>query len=307
VGASWGRDGSVAAMDRQRHEIEGPGGRRLVAEIAGPSRGDVVLAHTGTPEAGTVYELKAAAGAERGLRHLSYSRPGYGGSERQPGRTVADCAADVVAIADALGIERFYAVGQSGGGPHALACAALLADRVRAAATLGGVAPRSAAGLDWLAGMGEENLEEFGAAEAGEAELRALLERVAPEFAAASAEELRGALGDLIGEADKAVLTGEYAEHLVEGLRGALAGGIWGWFDDDLAIFADWGFDLGAIAVPVTVWQGDDDRMVPFAHGEWLAAHVAGASPRLLTGEGHLSIEVTRYGDVLDDLLERGA
>lgn len=293
-------------MDVERHELEVADGRRLVAEVAGPPDGEVVFAHTGTPEAGTVYAPKVAAGAEWGLRHVSYARPGYAGSDRQPGRSVADCAADAAAIADRLGFERFYTVGQSGGGPHALACAALLPERVRSAATLGGVAPRDAAGLDWLAGMGEENLREFAEVEAGEAELRAFLENDAVAFAAVDAAQVKEMLGDLVGDADKAVLTGEYAEHLAADFRAALATGIWGWFDDDLAFFADWGFELGAISVPVTIWQGDDDRMVPFAHGQWLADHVSSAAARLLPGEGHLSIEVTRYGDVLDDLLARG-
>jgi pimeloyl-ACP methyl ester carboxylesterase len=294
-------------MEAERHELTTVDGRRLVVEVAGPPDGEVVLAHTGTPEAGIVYAPKVTAGAERGLRHVSYARPGYAGSDRHPGRTVADCAADVAAIADQLGIERFYVVGQSGGGPHALACAALLPARVHAVATLGGVAPRDAAGLDWLAGMGAENVEEFGAAEAGEDELRAFLEQDAAAFAEVSPEQVKEMLGDLVGEADRAVVGGEYARHLTEDFREALSTGIWGWFDDDLAFFADWGFDLGSIAVPVTVWQGDDDRMVPFAHGRWLAANVAGARPRLLPGEGHLSIEVTLYGEVLDDLLARGA
>jgi pimeloyl-ACP methyl ester carboxylesterase len=293
-------------VERRRHELEGPDGRRLVAELAGPAGGEVVLAHTGTPSGGFVFEPKLAAGAERGLRHLSYARPGYAGSERDPGRTVADCAADVAAIADGLGFECFYVVGQSGGGPHALACAALLPERVRAAATLGGVAPRSAAGLDWTAGMGAENQQEFAAVEAGEAELRAFLEADAAAFAEVDPEQVKEMLGDLVGDADKAVVSGGYAEYLADDFAAALRDGIWGWFDDDLAFFADWGFDLGAITVPVTVWQGDDDRMVPFAHGQWLADHVAGASPRLLRGDGHLSIEVAHYGEVLDDLVMRG-
>jgi pimeloyl-ACP methyl ester carboxylesterase len=293
-------------IERRRHELEGPGGRRLVVEEAGPPGGEVVLAHTGTPSGGAVFGPKLAAGAARGLRHLSYARPGYAGSGRDPGRTVADCAADVAAIADRLGIERFYVVGQSGGGPHALACAALLPERVRAAATLGGVAPRDAEGLDWMAGMGAENVREFAAVEAGEEELRTFLEADAAAFAGVGPEQVREMLGDLVGDADRAVVSGEYAEYLADDFAAALGEGIWGWFDDDLAFFADWGFDLGAITAPVTVWQGDDDRMVPFAHGRWLAEHVAGARPRLLPGDGHLSIEVAHYGEVLDDLIGRG-
>jgi pimeloyl-ACP methyl ester carboxylesterase len=290
-------------VERTEIEVKSPDGRRLVAEVAGPEQGDAVVYHTGTPGYRRLYEPLVRAGAERGLRHVSYSRPGYAESDRQPGRTVGDCAADVAAIADAMGIERFYVTGQSGGGPHSLACAALLGDRVWSASTTAGVAPYDAEGLDWLAGMGQENLDEFAAQEAGEAELIAFLEDQVAQFGSLGGEEVLAALGDLIADADKAVLTGEFAEHIAWSLQRALAGGIWGWFDDDKSVAADWGFDLGEIDVPVTIWQGDDDRMVPFAHGEWLAAHVAGAKARLLEGEGHLSLELAFHGAVLDDLI----
>jgi pimeloyl-ACP methyl ester carboxylesterase len=284
-------------------DVKTADGRLLKAEISGPEDGDVVVYHTGTPSYRRLYPALIEAGAERGLRHLTYSRPGYVESDRQPGRTIADCVADLVAIADQLGIERFYVTGQSGGGPHSLACAALLPDRVWSASSTAGVAPYDADGLDWLAGMGQENLDEFAAQQAGDEELIAFLEETAEQYRHLSGEQVLAALGDLIADADKAVLTGEFAEHVARGVQDALAGGIWGWFDDDQAVVADWGFDLGAIEVPVTIWQGDDDRMVPFAHGRWLAEHVAGAKARLLEGEGHLSLELARHGDVLDDLI----
>lgn len=290
-------------MIRDSLEVVTADGRKLAVEIAGPEDGEVVLFHTGTPSAGSLFEPLLEAGAERGLRHVSYSRPGYGDSDRQPGRTIADCARDVAAIADALGVERFYTTGHSGGGPHALACAALLPDRVNSAATTAGVAPFDAEGLDWLAGMGQENLDEFAAQQAGDSELQAFLETSAEEFGSLTGDQVLAALGDLISDADRAVLTGAFAEHEAAALREALRNGIWGWFDDDKAFFADWGFDLGEIETPVTIWQGEEDRMVPFAHGKWLAAHVSGAKARLLPGEGHLSLEVGSYGDVLDDLI----
>lgn len=290
-------------MKRTSLDVRTPDGRRLAVEVAGPQDGDVVVFHTGTPSAGSLFAPLLEAGAERGLRHVSYSRPGYGDSDRQPGRTIADCAHDVAAIADALGVERFYTTGHSGGGPHALACAALLPDRVNSAATTAGVAPFDAEGLDWLAGMGQENLDEFAAQQAGDSELQAFLEGSAEEFRSLTGEQVLAALGDLISEGDRAVLTGEFAEHIAASLRGALRTSIWGWFDDDKATCDEWGFDLGEIDVPVTIWQGEEDRMVPFAHGKWLAAHVSGAKARLLAGEGHLSLEVGSYGDVLDDLV----
>jgi pimeloyl-ACP methyl ester carboxylesterase len=291
-------------MKRDELKVKTPDGRSLAVQVSGPADGDVVVYHTGTPSYRRLYEPMIEAGAERGLRHVTYSRPGYAESDRQPGRTVADCADDVTLIADALGIERFYVTGQSGGGPHSLACAALLGDRVWSASTTAGAAPRRAEGLDWLAGMGQENLDEVAALDAGDEELIAFLEREAEQFGNLTGEQVLEALGDLIGEADKAVLTGEFAEHQARGLHDALSAGIWGWFDDDKAeLTGDWGFDLGAIEVPVTVWQGDDDRMVPFGHGKWLAENVPGAKARLLEGEGHISLELGHHGDVLDDLI----
>jgi pimeloyl-ACP methyl ester carboxylesterase len=262
-----------------------------------------LITHHGTPGVGVEYEPFVRAAAERGLRHVAYPRPGYADAPRQPGRTVASCAADVERLLDELGAERCYTLGWSGGGPHALACAALLPDRVIKAATIAGVAPFDADGLDFLAGMGEENVEEFAAVEAGEEALRAYLEREAAGLRDVTGEQVVAAFGDLVGEADRAVLTGEYAEYVAGSMRRAVSGGIDGWLDDDLAFRAAWGFDLGAIEVPVTVWQGDDDRMVPFAHGKWLAAHVSGARAELRPGEGHISISLAHYGEILDDLL----
>src|ERR1700730_4150706 len=152
----------------RRLEVSGPNGRVLEVRVDGPDDGHVVMFLTGTPSAGGLFSEHVDKGAKRGLRHVAYSRPGYGGSDRAPWRTVADCTADVVAIADQLGIDVLFVLGWSGCGPHALACAALLGDGVRAAATIGSVAPGDAEELDWLAGMGPENIEEFGAADTDE-------------------------------------------------------------------------------------------------------------------------------------------
>jgi pimeloyl-ACP methyl ester carboxylesterase len=113
------------------------------------------------------------------------------------------------------------------------------------------------------------------------------------------------ALGGLIADADRAVLTGAYADHLAAGSRAALSSGIAGWRDDDLAFVADWGFSLtGEGKLPAAIWQGDQDRMVPFAHGQWLAANIPGARAHLLAGAGHLTMTVSVFGQVLDDLLD---
>jgi pimeloyl-ACP methyl ester carboxylesterase len=88
--------------------------------------------------------------------------------------------------------------------------------------------------------------------------------------------------------------------------RQAVANGIWGWFDDDVAFTRPWRFDLAGIEVPVAIWQGGQDRMVPFAHGQWLAAHLPSAQARLLPEEGHLSIAVDKFGQMVGELVASG-
>ncbi|MGZ4110218.1 MAG: alpha/beta fold hydrolase [Actinomycetota bacterium] len=287
--------------------VDAPGGRVLQAWVEGPPDGDVVIGHHGTPSSGLPFMASVRQAAERGLRHVTYSRPGYGGSTRDEGRSVADCAADVAAIADALGADTFYTYGGSGGGPHTLACGALLPDRVKAVASIAGVVPWGAEGVDFLEGMGEDNHVEFGAALGGPETLKAWMDEHARDTAeVASAEDLLKAFGDLVSAVDRAALSGEFAEHMVQNERLALAGGYWGWYDDDLAFTRDWGFDPAEITVPVSIWQGRQDRFVPFTHGEWLAAHVPGARAHLSDEHGHLSLALASFGQILDDLIDLG-
>ena len=290
-------------MDLVSFALELSDGRFLEVAVSGPAGGIPLVVHHGTPGERSQYPPFAEAAAARGLRYVSSSRPGYGGSSRRPGRAVADCAADTAAILAYLGADRCYTVGASGGGPHALACAALLADRVLACATVAGVGPFGAQHLDFLDGMGRENHEEFGAALAGPTALVAYLEQEAEAFAGITGEQVAAALGDLVSPVDVAALTGEFAAYVAASFRQALANGIWGWFDDDLAFTRPWGFDLESISVPVVVWQGGQDRMVPFAHGRWLAAHLPGARAKLLPEEGHLSIAVDKFGEILGHLV----
>jgi pimeloyl-ACP methyl ester carboxylesterase len=284
-------------------------GRILSVFVEGPEDGTLLISHHGTPGAGVPSPGFVRTAAERGLRWVSYSRPGYGDSTRVAGRAVADCVRDVAAIADHLGVDRFFTMGASGGGPHTLACAALLPERVRGCAAIAAVAPWDAEGLDFLAGQGPENLEEWAAATTGSDALEAYLEREAPGLAdAGDPEEFIVALGEgLLPPVDQAAITGEYAETLIASSKRAVSRGIWGWFDDDMAFLHDWGFALDAIEAPVSLWQGRLDKMVPYAHGEWLAAHVAGARPHLFDEHGHLSLAVASLPQILDDLLEHAA
>jgi pimeloyl-ACP methyl ester carboxylesterase len=275
-------------------------GRILEVRVAGPPGGLPLVFHHGTPGAAEFYPPMLAAAMRRGLRLVLYARPGYGRSSPAPGRQVADAAADVAAILDELGEPEFVTMGWSGGGPHALACAQLLPGRCLAAATMGGVAPHTAEGLDWLAGMADDSVTEFTAALRGEPELTELLTALAPILRQLTAEQLADGLGDLASAADKELLHGEPADYLVATFRSGLEPGIEGWRDDDLAFVRDWRLSLDGGA-PVTIWQGDEDRMVPLAHGTWLAAHLPAARIHVMPGAGHLSLSLD---DALDDLLE---
>ncbi|MEY9854492.1 pimeloyl-ACP methyl ester carboxylesterase [Catenulispora sp. GAS73] len=280
-------------------------GRTLEYLVAGPEDGTPLVFHHGTPFAAIVFDPLVEAAARHGLRTVVYSRPGYAGSSPQPGRTVASAAEDTAALLAELGAERFVTVGWSGGGPHALACAALLPGRCVAAATVAGVAPYRAEGLDWLDGMGTENVEEFAAATAGAEPLTAYLSEQAAGLAHVQGAQVAAALGDLITDVDRKALTDAFADYAAAAFRKSVSAGVAGWRDDDLAFIADWGFDLAAVQTPVAIWQGAEDRMVPFAHGRWLASHVSGAAERLRPAEGHLSLVVDRFGDVVGELAAR--
>ena len=292
-------------MDTERRLVALPDGRDIDLLLAGPAGGLPLVMHEGTPQGLVLYPPTAQAAQDRNLRPILVARPGYERSTPRPGRRVADVAADVADVLDVLGLGTFVTAGWSGGGPHALACAALLPGRCLAAASIAGAAPFHAKGLDFTAGMGPENVEEFAAAVRGPAALTEFLDREAAGFGAVTGAQVAAALGGLIADADRAVLTGTYADHLAAGARASLNAGIAGWLDDDLAFVADWGFSLtGEGKIPAAIWQGDQDRMVPFAHGQWLAANIPGARAHLLAGEGHLTMTVSALGRVLDDVLD---
>jgi pimeloyl-ACP methyl ester carboxylesterase len=300
----------------ERQLIAMPDGRDVEFQTSGPDDGFPLVLHEGTPFGLEIYPPTVAAAAVRGLRIIQVARPGYERSSTRPGRRVGDVAADVARVLDHLDAETFVTAGWSGGGPHSLACAALLPGRCLAAASIAGVAPFRAEGLDWTAGMAPENVTEFGAAVSGRESLTSFLEAAASQVANLSGPDVAAGLGELVSAVDAAALTGEYAETMAAGLRAAVSGGIAGWRDDDLAFVSDWGFSLGwdgglselldeaLPPAPVTIWQGDQDRMVPFAHGQWLARSIPGARAHMMRGEGHLTLAINSIGRILDDLLD---
>ena len=284
-------------------QLRTPDGRTLDVWLAGPPDGVPLLFHSGTPGNGLPFDHHVASMAARGLRYVSVTRPGYGSSTRKPGRTVADVVPDVRLVLDHLGIDAAWVVGWSGGGPHALASAALMPDRVRGTAVIAGVAPYPAEGLDWFAGMGAENVEEFHASLAGPEALLPFMPPIYDALHDIQPDAIADSFGDLVDEVDRGSVTGALARYLAELDHEAFREGYWGIFDDDMAFCHAWGVDLAAIPGSVHLWQGAHDRMVPFGHGQWLASHVGGAVPHLLPEHGHLTLVVDMFPQILDELL----
>ena len=292
----------MAAADHVRL----PDGRRLDLRVSGPAGGFPLVFHHGTPGAATPYRVLERAAYARGLRLVTTSRPGYGDSTPQPGRSVVDVVADTAAVLAAIGAGRCLIAGWSGGGPHALACGARLA-ATAAVLVIAGIAPYGAAGLDYMAGMGYDNIVEISTALKGEHQLRPYLLDQREQLKDATDADLVASLDTVLPDVDRAVLTGEFGEDDAANFREALRTGVEGWLEDDIAITRPWGFGLEEIAVPVMIWQGSADLMVPFSHGQWLASQLPGASAHLEEGEGHLSVALGALDRMLDELVSAGS
>ncbi len=276
-------------------------GRRLDVRVSGPDHGDVLLYHHGTPGAVAPIRTIERHVHDRGLRLVTTSRPGYGGSTRRPGRRVVDVVDDSAAVLAWLGADRCVVAGWSGGGPHALACAARLTG-VLGVLVIAGVGPYGA-DLDFLDGMGEGNIDEFAAALEGEDALRRYFELDVERFRHITAAQIIASLASVLPDVDRAVLSGEVGDDLSTQFHAAFASGVDGVVDDDLAFTRPWGFDLAEVTVPAMIWQGDRDLMVPFAHGEWLTRALPHARAHLEVGEGHLSLAIGSFTRMLDELV----
>jgi pimeloyl-ACP methyl ester carboxylesterase len=271
--------------------IRATDGREVMYAEWGDPKGVPIFALHGTPGCRLNRPPEEGKVRAEGIRLVTYDRPGYGASDRYRDRRVVDCAADVEALADALDIDRFGVTGGSGGGPHALAVGARLADRVFGVHCVVGCAPYDAPGLDWFAGMDPENVKEFGWALDGEerliTELTALHADVEARVAADPTKILEGF--DL-PDADTAILADPRIQELIrEAVAEECRLGVGGWADDDLAFVVPWGFDVSELTVPVEVRYGAADVLVPAAHGEWLAANVPNAVVHVDTGNGHMA------------------
>ncbi|MCX4974748.1 alpha/beta fold hydrolase [Streptomyces sp. NBC_00620] len=262
-----------------RDHVRTADGRLLRVETSGDPCGRPVFLLHGTPGSRVGPRPRSMFLYQRGTRLISYDRPGYGGSDRQAGRRVVDVVQDVAVVADALGLDRFAVAGRSGGAPHALACAALLPDRVTRAAALVGLAPRDAEGLDWFAGMAPSNVNEFRTAST---DPERFVARLIPRSAAIRSdparllEELRSELT----EDDRLIVSDTgMRSMMLRNFREALRTSPYGWIDDALALAGPWGFDPADIRVPVMLWHGGKDVYSPASHASWLADRI----PRVRT------------------------
>ena len=262
-------------------------GRRLTAAVYGDQEGRPVFLLHGTPGSRIGPRPRSAILHRLGVQLICFDRPGYGESDRLPGRRVSDAAADVSAIADAFDVAKFAVVGRSGGGPHALACAALLPERTTKAAVLVGIAPREAEGLDWLDGMTESNVAEYEAVGQGYERIAAVA-TAAAEAVRANPASLLAMLQNQLPDPDQRVVADRGIRSLLlAAYAEALRISAHGWIDDDVAFHAPWGFDPAAVTVPVLLWHGASDTFSPVSHVKWLAERIPNASVLVQAGAAH--------------------
>jgi pimeloyl-ACP methyl ester carboxylesterase len=276
-------------MDRTAQTVKAPDGRTVMFSEWGDPAGAPVFALHGTPGCRLARHPDDGLMRSTGARVITYDRPGYGGSDRMAGRRVVDCVPDVAAIADDLGLDRFAVWGGSGGGPHALAVAAVLPERVTRVLCVVGVAPYDALGEDWTRGMDPQNVREFGWAVAGEDRLVPELEAEDAKVRSTVSDDPTAFLADFeLSDSDRAVLgRRDLLAVLQETLLEQTRNGVWGWVDDDLAFVRPWGFEPATITVPTQVRYGRSDVLVPPGHGEWLGRTIPDADV-VINDLGHL-------------------
>jgi len=279
--------------------VETGDGRRLRVEVSGDLDGSPVFLLHGTPGSRLGPRPRSLLLHRLGVRLISFDRPGYGGSDRLPGRRVVDAALDVAAIADFYGLDQFAVVGRSGGGPHALACAALLSGRVSRAAVLVSLAPREADGLDWFGGMADSNVDAY-AGPAGR------LDRVIARLTATAdtvrddpARLLAMLNGEMTDDDRRVVADAGIRLGLMRAYAEAVRESPYGWIDDVSAFRAEWGFDPAMVSVPVLLWHGERDVFSPVSHSRWLGARIPDAMVVVKSDAAHFNAL-----DVLPEILQ---
>lgn len=291
-------------MQYAEQTVQTADGRTVEVATLGNPAGRTVVVHHGTPGSMGVVRFFESIAEGGAFFFVGASRPGCGLSTRQIGRTVASVVGDVDEVLDLLGRDRYVSLGWSGGGPHALACAALDRPRCVGAISLAGVVPLDV-DFDWTAGMGPENIEEFALAREGGARYEAHMAHAGDQFVTASAANIVELFGELLSERDREVLGDESVRAtLADECRQTFAEGWYGFYDDDRAFFSPWGFDPTTMTAPVAVWYGDEDLMVPPTHGAWLGEHIAGAAVSRYRDDGHISLITDHLEDLAASLAQ---
>jgi len=279
-----------------------PDGRSVEFMTAGDIAGDTVVYIHGTPGSGLLMSSFSEMAVARGLFLIGITRAGYGGSTRRAARSVADFVDDVRCVLDHLGRGSYVAIGWSGGGPHAIACAAV-DPQCRQAISLAGVAP-VVDDFDWTEGMGPENVEEFARAREGGPEYEESMAQAATELAAMTADTIIEVFGGLISPVDAASMSDPAVRaSMAESLAYGVSAGPGGFIDDDQAFLRDWGFNLRDITTPVTLFYGDEDLMVPATHGHYLAKTLPNVTAHHLAPEGHISIPLNFLPEIFDAII----
>lgn len=281
------------------------GGRVLEYAVRGEEDGPVVLFHHGMPGSAVPVGSFFHSATERGYRIVTYSRPGYGASTSMPGRTLADTAEVSHVLMDHLGVDRYVVAGWSSGGPHAMATGAADPQRVSGVLLLGSFAPYDADGLNFVGDMGLMNIIQFRALARGDEAQRTVISQMAAAIREGNPAEVASAMASLLPTADAMLLNGTYGVESAVNMHHGLADGYAGWFEDLHALTAPWGFDPAGITAPIELWHGAMDRMVPVAHGAWLAAHLPTVRAHIENKDGHISIAVGSLGEKLDQLVAR--
>jgi pimeloyl-ACP methyl ester carboxylesterase len=260
-----------------------------------------IVFHHGTPSCAYAWAEEIDLLDSLNIPAIAYSRAGYHTSDRKVGRSVVDVNLDIKELINNFGVKKFTAIGWSGGGPHALANG--LMNECTSVVVLAGVGPYGKPDLDFLAGMGQDNHEEFGAALAGETELVAWMEINGPALRVITGGELRETDGNLFSANDRKLMKDQnYSEHLAKNFRDSLSVSYYGWIDDDFVFIKDWGFELSSITKPVTIFQGDEDLMVPKQHGKWLLNNLPQAEIIELPGFGHMGLFMSNKEVILSKI-----
>ncbi len=281
-------------------------GRILSCLEAGVTGGIPVFVFGGTPGSKLIKPSTIEDAEIKGLKLISYSRPGYGDSTRQPGRSVASVAVDVKAIAEELGLRKILVWGISGGGPHTIACTSLLPEMVVAAVSLASPAPFDAEDLDWFTGMGEDNIIEFNAAIESHESIKKFVEDAIPGMLNANPEDMVKSLQTLLCPVDASVMDIELASFFADSNKEGIGKNSSGWIDDDIAFTTSWNFEFSSIQVPLLLMHGEQDLMVPCSHGKWLAGKINNAESIFFAEDGHLSLG-KKIPEVHDWLLSKWA